>query len=643
MKTKTVPLKQPNTIEPMLATLVDKPFQDEKYIYEIKWDGYRLIAHVNDNEVRLQSRGAQDYTKKYPAVVQALKEYQRSMILDGEVVYVNDEGKPDFDLLQKVNGQKAPLIYYVFDILWLDGKGLIQFPLTKRKEILKEVIGESDVVKVSDDFEDGLLLFEHAKKAGLEGIIAKQKDSQYIPNDRSRRWCKIKVQQRQEFVIGGWVESEKRDTFRTLLFGAYEGNTLKWIGHAGGGYKEKDMPKILARLKAIEIDQNPFVNEVEYSEGKPHWVKPELIAEIKYDTFTRAGKIRKPAIFMGFREDKKAIQIVKEVVRPRPPVKRTAIESPSESNWPVLDQQKITSEDSLTIDDCTIRIHNVEKQIWKGVTKADLIQYYNTMADYILPFLKNRPLSLHIKHLNVNAPGLYIKDMEGRQPDCADIFTAERRHHKAGKRDVIDYLVCNNRATLLYAINLGCIDLNPWTSTVQEPLYPDYIVIDLDPSDGDFQKAVEVARAAKELFDSQKLKTFPKTSGKTGIHIFIPCSGFDFIQARAIAETLCEEIHMLIPSISTTEITVADRGDRVYVDPNQNDYADTVAAPYSVRPYKVPMVSMPFEWKALGKISNESFTIRNAETGLRPGHFLQVLESKVKKHNDKLLKSYISK
>lgn len=655
---------QPAAIKPMLSTLVKQPFTDENYVYEVKWDGYRIIAHCHKGKVWLQSRGGQDYSKKYPSIVRALKALNIDCILDGEVVYLNNAGKPDFDALQRVNGQNAPIVYYAFDLLWMKGKDLMKQPLLERKELLKQVVGENQTIKYSDHFDDGLLLFEHIKNIGLEGIVAKRKDSQYIPDDRSKKWLKITTEKRQEFVIGGWVESEKRDTFRTLLFGAYEDGNLKWKGHAGGGFKEKDMPSILNRLKKIEIRENPFDSDVEYSEGKPHWVKPELVANIKFATLTRSGKIRKPAIFLGFRDDKKPEQVATEIASepPEGTTRRSAqhktngrtedtssratrtLPTTSNSNWPTLEAEPIRHEEQFLVDDCKITFYNVDRQLWKGIKKADLIQYYNSISKYILPHLQNRPLSLHTKPKGPHAPGLYIKDMEGREPECADIFTAPRKHAKAGSRDVIDYLVCNNAATLLYMINLGCIDINPWTSRTDDPLHPDFIIIDLDPSDGDFGKAIEAARAAKEFFDTNKLTAFAKTSGKTGIHLFLPCSKFTFSQARIIAENICNGIHAILPEITTTSFTVADRGTKLYLDPNQNDYADTVASVYSVRPYKHPNVSTPFRWKELSdNLTPEMFTMKTVLQRLekRGDIFIKCLDKSVATKNNKILKRFL--
>jgi bifunctional non-homologous end joining protein LigD len=654
----------PTAIQPMLATLVKQPFTDDDYVFEVKWDGYRIIAYCEGGSVKLQSRGGEDYTKKYPAVVRALKAMNVDWVLDGEIVYLNAEGKPDFDALQKVNGQKAPIVFYVFDLLWLAGTNVMNKTLLERKQLLKENLQDDAVVKYSDHFDDGMTLFEQIKNLGLEGILAKRKDSKYIPNDRSKRWLKVTVDKRQEFVIGGWVESEKRNTFRTLLFGSYEDGVLKWKGHAGGGFKEKEMPRILERLRQIETNKNPFDSDVQYSEGKPHWVKPELVANIKFATTTRSGKIRKPAIFLGFREDKKAEQVETERVKEAPnarilkperksqekkshgnnAIARRMLPASSESNWRQLEQEPIKNQEEFEVDTCHITLYNVDKVLWKGITKADLIQYYNAVSRYILPHLEHRPLSLHVKPNGPKAPGLYIKDMEERQPDCAEIFTTPRKHKKAGKRDVIDYLVGNNAATLLYVVNLGCIDINPWTSRVENSTYPDFIIIDLDPSDNNFKKAVEAARATKEFFDLHKLKAYIKTSGKTGLHLFLPCSAFTFPQARRIAENICKEINALVPSITTTEVTVADRGTKLYLDPNQNDYADTVASAYSVRPFNTPQVSTPIEWRELKNgLTADEFNIETilSRVEKKGDLFADTLDKRIAVKNDKLLKRFL--
>jgi bifunctional non-homologous end joining protein LigD len=613
----------PADIRPMLCSLVKEPFDSPEYLFEVKWDGYRLMSYGQGRHIKLSSRGGHDYSSKYPGIVTALKAIDGDFVIDGEAIVMNSAGKPDFDALQKASGHTSGVFYYVFDILWLNGRTLMDLPLVERKEMLRALVGENQTVKYSEHFDGGRDLFDRARELQLEGIVAKRRASAYMPGKRGKDWLKIPVEHKQEFVIGGWIESEKRNTFRTLLFGSYEGGKLKWKGHAGGGYKEKEMPRILKRLKAIEIEESPFDAEVEYSEGTPHWVKPELVANIKFATTTKSGKIRKPAIFLGFREDKDAKQVVTEdaVAPPKRAVEShaTEVHSPSvESNWPAVESESIRNGDVFKIGGKDVRLYNVDRQLWKGVTKATLIEYYNTVSKYILPHLSGRPLSLHLKPKGPHAPGLYIKDMEGRQPSWADVYTTDRKHKKAGKRDRIDYLVCNNLPTLLYLINLGCIDINPWTSTVRDPLHPDFIVLDLDPSDDDFTKAIQAAKATKDLLDAHGIQGFVKTSGKTGIHIFVPCMEIDFAGARTIAERMCEQVNERLPSITTNTVTVADRADKLYLDPSQNDYSDTVACAYSVRPYKSPLVSTPLEWSELtAQLDPEAFNIHTMPARLK--------------------------
>jgi bifunctional non-homologous end joining protein LigD len=650
---------QPAFIKPMLCTLVKKPFNDPAYVYEVKWDGYRIMAYCQKDNVKLISRGGQNYTQKYPSIEKALKELALNCILDGEIVYIDEDGKPNFDRLQLVNGRNAPLLYYCFDILWKDGDSVMASTLMERKQILHSALKASNHIKFSEHFEDGLALFSQMEKLGMEGIIAKKRDSAYVPDERGKSWLKMTTEHRQEFVIGGWVESTKRNTFRTLLFGSYEDGKLKWKGHVGGGFKDHEMPAILKKLKALEIPENPFDSDVEYSEGEPHWVKPQLVANIKYATVTASGRIRKPATFLGFRNDKGAADVVTEkpmaveaVKSDRSAsskiqdtvIKKQKLPTMADSNWPELEAQPIYNQDEFDIDSCTISLYNVDRELWKGVTKADLIQYYYSISKYILPHLKNRPLSLHVKPKGPYAPGLYIKDMEGREPDCAEIFQTPRKHKKAGKRQVIDYLVCNNAATLLYMINLGCIDVNPWLAVVEAPERPNFVVIDLDPTDDDFHKAIQSARATKEVIDKAKLKTFIKTSGKTGMHIFIPCTAFDFTQTRQIADHLCSEIHRLVPTITTTEVATSRRGNNVYLDPNQNGFTDTVASVYSVRPFKQPLVSTPIDWRELkDSLDPHDFSIASIKQRIekKGDIFLATLDQKVATKNDSHLRQFL--
>lgn len=650
-KIQGVKKAMPKSVKPMLCTLTKEVIEDEDYLYEVKWDGYRIISYVDNGAVRMDSRSALNYTKKYPPVAQALRELAHDAVLDGEVVVFNEEGKPDFDALQKYNGHDSPINYCVFDLLWLDGYDLMGVPLTDRKIILKELVADNEVLRFSESFNDGGALYQHAIDLDLEGVVAKRRDSTYQPDARNNTWLKTSTRKRQEFVIGGWAESDKARSFRSLLFGAYDSKgQLEWIGRSGGGYKEQEMPGILKKLETLEIPKSPFINKVLDTKGaKIHWVRPQLVANFEFATWTKSGRIRKPATFLGFRNDKKAKQVVREVPlsneqeqqivqKPKP------METATDSNWPKIEAKRIESERDFQFGGHTVTISNIEQQLWRGVTKAQLITYYHNICPYILPHLKDRPLSLHIKQDGAIAPGFYIKDMEGRQTDYLDIFRDKRRHEKKGKRSVIDYAVCNNEAALLYLINLGNIDLNPWSSKTSSPREPDFISIDLDPSDEDFAKAIKTAQAAKKVFGELKLNTFVKTSGKTGIHLLVPCSGFDYPKARTLAEKLCGLVCEQVPDIATTEVSIAHRGTKLFVDPSQNDCADTLACAYSVRPYKHPTVSTPLEWKEVNdRLDPNKFTMDTVPERLekKGDLFEDLTDEKIRRDNTIQLKKLL--
>jgi bifunctional non-homologous end joining protein LigD len=621
----------PDFVEPMMATLIKESFDNENWEFEIKWDGYRCLAYLNNGKVDLRSRTGQSYNI-YTPVVSALKEWNMPAVLDGELVVLNKDGTSNFELLQNWNvHSKEHLAFMVFDILWLDGIDLSGQPLTERKEVLKTILpSSSNIIRFSSSIDgNGTGFFELARENGIEGIVGKKKDSIYEEGRRSRNWVKIKTSNRQEFVIGGWTESDKSRSFKSIVFGYYEGDQLIYFGHAGHGFKETAMPVLLKRLRSLEIPDTPFANETDRAE-KVHWMKPELVAEIDFATTTEAGKIRHPAIFLGLREDKKP----KEVKREFPLASEkaqlakatgrgdmaTKAETSEDSNWAEIEGQKVTSSAIKKYGGHEVVLINPGKVLWKEptITKEDLHNYYHSVYRYMRAHLKDRPLSIHIKHIAPTAKGLYIKDMEGRQHEWATIFPVKRKHHKKGKRDVIDYLVCNNEATLQYLVSLGAIDVNPWTSNTHTPEQPDFVIIDLDPTDDDFNKVIESGRAAREFFNRNKIIAFPKTSGKTGLHIYLPCEGFDFTEARTIAENICKEINLMVPSITTTNVTISERGDRLYLDPNQNDFADTVAAPYSVRPHKFPGISTPLEWKEIKEgLDPSSFTFEKVLARLR--------------------------
>jgi bifunctional non-homologous end joining protein LigD len=314
-----------------------------------------------------------------------------------------------------------------------------------------------------------------------------------------------------------------------------------------------------------------------------------------------------------------------------------------DATWKSVQPKLITSQELVEVEGHKIVLTNIEKELWNGITKAHLITYYHSIAAYILPYLKDRPLALNISPDGPFKDSVFIRGLKGHYPHWASIYQTERKHKKPGKSNTIDWLVCNDIATLLYMINLDCIDIHPWSSRTMRPDYPDYISIDLDPSDKDFEKAIDTARTAKELFDQFRIKSFIKTSGKTGLHIFIPCCSIQFGEARTIAENICNAIHQQLPGITTMERSVSSRGNKLYVDPSQNDFSDRLAAAYCIRANKLPTVSTPLEWKEVrSNLHPRKFTIENIHKRLQKKGDLwkDLLSDKVRTGNIKGINAF---
>jgi bifunctional non-homologous end joining protein LigD len=654
----------------MLAEKIKEPVDNEAYVHEVKWDGFRIIAYKQGPSVMLRSRGNLDYTSIFTPVTQAVQSIKSDVVLDGEVCVLDDDGLPDFEAVQNYQKEKGDLVYYVFDLLWLDGRSWMQEPYEKRKKQLRKIISGHTVLLYSDHFEDGKGLFELAKEKGLEGIVSKRKDSPYKPGIRGGDWLKTPIKQRQEFVLGAWVESQKARSFRSLLFGAYtKQGALEWVGRSGSGFKEEQMKRILQKLQALEVKKSPFINEIKRTKGfKIHYIQPQLVAEFEFSGFTREGYIRKPATFLGFRKDKDPRQVFREKTVAVDTIAETASETRQkkprylnkDSGWRAVDQEQQGAQwTDFKVEGCTVPVHNLDRELWKGTSKGKLLLYYSEMADYLLPYCKDRPQSLALKLSTVYEGRTFIKDMEHREPSCSTVFTDRRRKQVEGKRNKIDYLICNNTATLLYMVNLGCVDINPWASRYTAPDHPDYITIDLDPTVPDglsgkrllkaeedgFQKAIEIAQAAKSVFDQYKITSLIKTSGQTGLHLYLPCAGLRFQQAKRVAQYLAEQIHRRVATISTLEISKDLRGTRVFLDTTLNAYAFTIAAPYSVRPYHhEPLVSTPLRWQEVSEKSNRfDFTMESIfERVKQKGDlFKDLLDSSVAKKNSKIFGQWV--
>lgn len=593
-------------IKPMLATVSGEPFDDNDWIFEIKWDGYRAIAEITDT-FKLYSRNGLSFLGKYTPIEESLKKQEHEMILDGEIVAYNKDNRPDFQTLQHFgDNPNAPLVYNVFDLLYLNGHSTTELSLMQRKELLKDALIESDHVKYSDHVEsEGKAFFDEVSQANLEGMMAKKKSSQYHKGSRSKEWLKVKIERTEEAVIVGYTEPRgSRKGFGALLLGTYQKGELIYAGHTGTGFSDQLLSEIYETLQPLVITEIPF-REKPQTNMPATWVEPKLVCTIKYSERTADNMFRHP-VFVGIRDDKTTDDMV--------------LESLEEKN-DIVDKEnikkRVKGKSSAKKSDIHVKAEvkytNVDKLYWENekISKGDLIDYYQQVSKYIIPYLKDRPQSLNRHPNGIDGESFYHKDAGGEAPDWVDTTLV---YSESSDKD-IEYIVCNNKETLGYLNNLGCIELNPWNSRVQSPDHPDYMIIDLDSSpQNSFQQVIEAALATKEVLDQYKIPSYCKTSGSTGIHIFVPMGAkYTFDQVKDFAHIMAQMVMQKLPDTTTLERTIKKRGPKIYLDYLQNRSGQTVASVYSVRPKPGATVSMPLEWDEVKEgIQISDFNIHNA-------------------------------
>lgn len=630
----------PQDIGPMLATLVDKPTDEPGWLYEIKWDGYRAIAYLNNSyknaylpkgEVDIRSRNNKSFNEKFYPLYKALKGWKVNAVVDGEIAVLNEKGIADFSGLQSWRSEAdGQLAFYVFDILWLDGKDVTDLPLTVRRDILRSVMPGIPLIKLSENFDEtGTSFFELADKLGLEGIIAKRANSIYSPGLRTKDWLKIKTQNFQEAVIAGYTKNENTPKqFSALLLAWYKNNELQFIGLVGTGFTNKVQTEILNVLKPLITPGCPFKTIPEYnkpSRFRPNppkaevtWVKPEIVCEISYREITKDGAIRHPS-FKGLRPDKNAKQVV--------------MEKPVETDNIIHDQNKLVKDKMITspgkkqrktllnptekmqtrnVGGHELKFTNLNKLYWPAdkVSKREMINYYYQAAPFILPYLKDRPQTLNRYPNGITGKAFYQKDVKGKVPDWVKTFP----YHSEGDNRDKEFLVASNEASLLYMASLGCIEMNPWSSRVQSPDNPDWCIIDLDPDKNTFKQVIDAACVTKDILDAIGVNSFCKTSGSTGLHIYIPFGAkYSYEDSKEFARAIAKRIHGELPAYTTIERKTADRAGKMYIDFLQNRPQATVAAAYSLRPKPGATVSMPMHWEEVTKgLEIKNFTIHNS-------------------------------
>lgn len=630
MKVKTADRNFPKSIKPELATLVDKPFDNPEWIFEIKWDGYRALAFMNGPLRTLKSRNDKTFDEKFYPVLEAIKKWNINAIVDGEIVMVNEEGLPTFGGLQNWRSEAdGQLTYNVFDIMWFNGKNLTDMPLIERRKILEKNIPKSNaIIRLSEAVEGkGIEFFKVAREMGLEGIMAKRKDSAYVPNERTKDWLKIKSNKRQEMVIGGYtINEDTSKPFSSLLLGVYQNGKLNYTGKVGTGFNIEMQQQMMKRFKPLVTKKVPFqqlpdINKPSrFRPNPPHatayFLKPELVCEVSYSELTSDGIMRHPS-FEGMRDDKKASTVImeKEIATKKATKKASGIEQRIPATINKIRATLLNpSEDTQVkkIGGHELKFGNLSKIFWPDVkvTKRDLVNYYYQIAPVILPYLKDRPQALNRHPNGINGESFYQKDVTGKAPDWVQTYLY---HSDADNKDR-HYMVATDEASLLWMASQGCIELNPWSSTVKTPDNPTWCIIDLDPDKNSFNQVIEAAQMTKKVLDELGAEGYCKTSGSTGLHIYIPLANkYSYDQSQEFARVIVTLVQQRLPKFTTIERLTKNRQGKMYLDFLQNRPHATLAAPYSLRPKPGATISMPLHWDEVKKgLKMKDFTIFNA-------------------------------
>jgi bifunctional non-homologous end joining protein LigD len=560
---------------PMLATPTEDVPPGDGWLFEIKFDGYRALATVRSEAATLTSRNGNDLSGRFPTVVRALPEAitVASCVLDGEVCALDDEGRPSFSAMQQGKAE-TPILYYVFDVLEVDGESLVDLSLVERRERLADVLrAGSRTVRLSDAFDDGHALKEVAEAQGLEGIVAKRADSRYAVGRRTREWLKIKTTGRQEFIVAGYTKGQGRRAkgFGSLVLGVRRGEELEWVGNVGTGFTETEIERVLGRLEPLRRDTPPFPTVPKMPKvrrGDVVWVEPELVCEVRFTEWTHDGHLRAP-VYLGLREDKAPEEVRREL--------------PGE----------------LRSGKRVLKLSNLDKVFFPqdGITKGDLLAYYREIAPVLIPHLRDRPFTMKRYPDGIEGGFFFQKDAPTHMPDWIPRKAYLSTGRESRRKRMIDYPLVNEELALLWMVNMGCIDMNAWYSRVDRPERPDFVLFDLDPSeDVGFRETVEVALIVKAALDGLGLASFPKTSGGDGMHVLVPIARrFTYADTRHFAEIVAGAIAATHRGLATTEWTRSKRRG-VLIDANQNGEGKTIASVYSVRPRPGAPVSTPLRW-----------------------------------------------
>ena len=584
-----------NDYQVMAATLSEGLPSGDDWTYEIKWDGYRALGYVRNGTAQLYSRRGNDLSERFPEIKRALEKAVRSpeCVVDGEVCALDENGRPSFSAMQQ--GKKS-LIYAVFDVLEIDGQPVVDLPLEDRRARLEELLNTktkgAQQVQVSARFDDGEALLEAAQAQNLEGVMAKKLGSKYCEGKRTREWLKIKTHGRQEFVIVGYTKGEGRraHSFGSLVMAANESGQLRWVGNVGTGFDERTIRELLAQLEPLRVDESPLAvvpKMPRVKKGDVVWVKPELVAEVKFIEFTHDGHLRAP-VFQGLRDDKPARDVVVESER--------------------------------------VKLSNPEKVFFsdEGITKSDLFEYYRAVAAVLVPHLRDRPFTMRRYPDGAAGKAFFQKDAPKGMPEWIPTFHVQVSTRESPPRKKwIDAPLVDDEDALLWMVNMGCIDMNTWYSRVDKPDRPDFVLFDLDPSpDVGFAETIQVALIVKAALDALGLVSFPKTSSADGMHVLVPIERrYTFDDTREFSEIVARAIARAHHGLATNEWSKSKRRG-VLIDSNQNGEGKTIASAYSVRPRPGAPVSTPLRWDEVNETLDPlAFT-------------MDVVLDRVRKHGD---------
>lgn len=613
----------PKRVDVMLAQVVNALPTGKNYIYEHKWDGYRALLFLSNGAAHLMSRNQNDLTRLFPELAEAATKFKASSaILDGEVVAIDEHGRPSFQLLQKRTGihrrgprsmEHIPIAYFAFDLLYVDGQDLRDCPLIERRERLRQLFQSSrlktNLLQFSDSVSGhaaGEALLAEVRRLGLEGVIAKEAASRYS-GTRGNQWQKVKVKCTQDCIIGGIVLPIRRgDPFRSLVLGVLDRGELHYVAHQGGGLRPDKKKAIYAMLKPLFTDACPFAEKPPLPEPM-RWVMPQLVCEVSFTEWTDDGRLRHP-IFEGMRPDKDAAECVRESPSRH---RRIAVAcAPTKAALPI--KQAMTGE--LRGDLCVdvngrqLTLTNLDKLNWpqEGYTKGDLLRYYYQVAPYIIPHLRDRPLILHRFPNGVTAKAFYQHSIHDT-PDWLPVW--ETRERSGPMR----YAMCDSLASLLYLVNLGTIAQHPLHFRIGHEPTPDWILWDLDPEDVPFSIVCRVAVTLGKYLKKIGLVAYAKTSGGDGIHVMAPIqASYSYDQVQNFALLVANLVQAEHADVVTLARMRANRGSSyIYLDCLQNERTKSIASVYSPRAKPGATVSAPVSWAELARgIKREDFTIQ---------------------------------